>query len=114
MWLANIIDAFRRPGGWRGPAVAAVFTLLAGLPGFLAMPAASGGALYPTTVLNDSTVNLVVTQVGCGAANTFTSQMGSNALQAVQFNVAATATVNRGGRSTVHQGTEALAPPGSC
>jgi 4-amino-4-deoxy-L-arabinose transferase-like glycosyltransferase len=38
MWLANIIDAFRRPGGWRGPAVAAVFTLLAGLPGFLAMP----------------------------------------------------------------------------
>ena len=32
MWLANIIDAFRRPGGWRGPAVAAVFTLLAGLP----------------------------------------------------------------------------------
>jgi len=83
-------------------------------PGFLAMPAASGGALYPKTELNDSTVALVVTQVGCGPANTFTSQMGSNALQAVQFNVAATATVNRGGRSTVHQGTEALAPPGSC
>jgi Tfp pilus assembly protein PilX len=83
-------------------------------PGFLAMPAAAGGALYPATVINDSTVNLVVTQVGCGAANTFTSQMGTNALQAVQFNVAATATVNRGGRSTVHQGTEALAPPGSC
>ena len=38
MWLANIIDAFRRPGGWRGPAVAAVFTLLAGMPGFLALP----------------------------------------------------------------------------
>ena len=83
-------------------------------PGFLALPAATGGALFPTTVLNDSTVNLVVTQVGCGPANTFTSQMGPNALQAAQFDVAATATVNRGGRSTVHQGAEALAPPGSC
>jgi hypothetical protein len=83
-------------------------------PGFLTMPAASGGALYPETVLNDSTVALVVTQVGCGPANTFISQMGPGALQAVQFNVAATATVERGGRSTVHQGTEALAPSGSC
>jgi Tfp pilus assembly protein PilX len=83
-------------------------------PGFLAMPEAAGGALYPATVLNDSTVALVVTQVGCGPANNFGNQMGPNALQTVQFNVAATATVNRGGRSTVHQGTEALAPPGSC
>lgn len=83
-------------------------------PGFLALPAVSGGALYPATVLNDSTVNLVVTQVGCGPANTFANQMGPNSLQAAQFNVAATATVARGGRSTVHQGTEALAPPGSC
>jgi len=83
-------------------------------PGFLALPAASGGALYPTTVLNDSTVNLVVTQIGCGPANTFISQMGPGALQAAQFDVAATAAVARGGRSTVHQGTEALAPPGSC
>ena len=83
-------------------------------PGFLAMPAAAGGALYPATVLNDSTVALVVTQVGCGPANNFGNQMGPNSLQTVQFNVAATATVNRGGRSTVHQGTEALAPPGSC
>lgn len=38
MWLANIIDAFRRPGAWRGPAVAALFAFLAGLPGFLALP----------------------------------------------------------------------------
>jgi len=83
-------------------------------PGFLAMPEAAGGARYPATVLNDSTVALVVTQVGCGPSNTFGNQMGPNALQSVQFNVAATATVNRGGRSTVHQGTEALAPPGSC
>lgn len=83
-------------------------------PGFLALPAAAGGALYPTTTLTDSTVNLVVTQVGCGPANTFISQMGSGALQAAQFDIAATATVARGGRSTVHQGTEALAPPGSC
>ena len=83
-------------------------------PGFLALPTAAGGALYPVTVLNDSTVNLVVAQVGCGPANTFVSQMGPGALQAAQFDVAATATVARGGRSTVHQGAEALAPPGSC
>lgn len=38
MWLADIIDAFRRPGGWRGPAAAAVFAFLAGLPGLLALP----------------------------------------------------------------------------
>ncbi|MFM8375290.1 MAG: ArnT family glycosyltransferase, partial [Phenylobacterium sp.] len=38
MWLADIIDAFRRPGGWRGPAAAALFALLAGLPGLLALP----------------------------------------------------------------------------
>jgi len=83
-------------------------------PGFLALPTASGGAIYPSTTLTDSTVTLVVTQVGCGPANSFTSQMGPNGLQAGQFNVAATATVTRGGQSTVHQGTEALAPPGSC
>ncbi len=38
MWLADIIDAFRRPGGWRGPAAAALFAFLAGLPGLLALP----------------------------------------------------------------------------
>ena len=38
MWLADIIDAFRRPGGWRGPAAAALFACLAGLPGLLALP----------------------------------------------------------------------------
>lgn len=38
MWLSDIIDVFRRAGGWRGPAVAAVFALLAGLPGLLALP----------------------------------------------------------------------------
>ena len=38
MWLADIIDAFRRPGGWRGPAAAAAFAFLAGLPGLLALP----------------------------------------------------------------------------
>lgn len=83
-------------------------------PGFLALPGASGGALYPTTSIHDSTVTLVVTQVGCGPANSFISQMGPGALQAAQFDVAATAVVTRGGQSTVHQGTEALAPPGSC
>lgn len=83
-------------------------------PGFLALPTAAGGALYPATVINDSTVNLVVTQVGCGPANSFISQMGPGSLQAAQFDVAATATVGRGGQSTVHQGTEALAPPNSC
>ncbi len=83
-------------------------------PGFLTLPGAAGGVLYPNTELNDSRVELVVTQVGCNPAATFNSQMGSNALQAAQFNIAATATVARGGRSTVHQGVEALAPPGSC
>ena len=38
MWRADIINAFRRPGGWRGPAVAAIFAFLAGLPGLLALP----------------------------------------------------------------------------
>ena len=83
-------------------------------PGFATLAAAAGGAIFPTTVLNDSTVNLVVTQLGCAPANTFGTQMGAGSLQAVQFDIAATATVNRGGRSTVHQGAEAIAPPGSC
>ena len=38
MWLANTFDIFRRPGGWRGPALAALFAFLAGLPGLLALP----------------------------------------------------------------------------
>ena len=83
-------------------------------PGFVALAATAGGAIFPATVLNDSTVNLVVTQLGCAPANNLGNQMGSGGLQSVQFDIAATATVNRGGRSTVHQGAEEIAPPGSC
>ncbi len=83
-------------------------------PGFLTLAAGVGGAIFPETVLNDSTVNLVVTQLGCSAVNNFSNQMGSGGLQGVQFDIAATATVARGGRSTVHQGAEAIAPPGAC
>ena len=83
-------------------------------PGFLALPAAAGGAIFPATVFNDSTVALVVTQLSCGPAVSFDNQMGPGGLQSAMFDVAATATVARGGRSAVHLGAEAIAPPGSC
>jgi hypothetical protein len=40
--------------------------------------------------------------------------MGPGGLMSAMFDVAATATVARGGRSAVHLGAEAIAPPGSC
>jgi Tfp pilus assembly protein PilX len=83
-------------------------------PGFATLPANAGGAIFPPTALSEGNVALVVTQTGCGTAASFTNQMGSGSLQTIQFDIAATATVARGGRSTVHQGVETLAPPGSC
>jgi len=84
-------------------------------PGFATLPAAAGGAIFPATALSGgAAVAIVVTQTGCGTAATFDSQMGSGGLQSIQFDIAATATVARGGRAIVHQGVEALAPPGTC
>jgi hypothetical protein len=83
-------------------------------PGFATLPAEAGGAIRPATALSEGTVEIVVTQTGCGTAASFNNQMGSGGLQSIQFDVAATATVDRGGRAIVHQGVETLAPPGSC
>jgi hypothetical protein len=63
-----------------------------------------------------STVSVVAMQLGCGAAKQTGVQIGPNAPQAVQFDLAATASgaLGFGGVTVVHQGVQSLAPSGSC
>ena len=63
-----------------------------------------------------STVTLLAYQLSCGAPKRVGEQIGPQSLQAVQFEIAATATgvVGSGGRAAVHQGVQTLAPSGSC
>lgn len=63
-----------------------------------------------------STVVVVVNQISCGAFSQIGTMFGAMTLQAVQFDVAATAKggLGTGGASVVHQGVEAAAPSGAC
>jgi hypothetical protein len=63
-----------------------------------------------------SSVIIVATQVGCGASKQNGAQIGPGAQQAVQFDIAATASgaIGIGGQTVVHQGVQALAPSGAC
>jgi hypothetical protein len=82
--------------------------------GFLALPTASNGAIYPASTIFDGTVTLAANQVFCGQAERFDCQMGQGCPPVAQFDLAATATVARGGRAIVHQGIETEVPAGSC
>jgi len=88
-------------------------------PGFLGQPV--GSAQAPVTASYTyagyaGSVTLQAVQLGCGAWAATGTQMGGSSLQAVQFDVAATATgqAGYGGTVTVHQGLQTLAAPGSC
>ena len=63
-----------------------------------------------------SSVVIVATQLSCGAAKQIGAQIGPQGQQAVQFDIAATASgaVGVGGQTVVHQGVQALAPSGAC
>jgi hypothetical protein len=62
-----------------------------------------------------SSVAIVANQLACGAPKRIGEQIGPQSLQAVQFDVAATATGTLGtGVAVVHQGVQSLAPSGSC
>jgi hypothetical protein len=80
-----------------------------------------GGSFNYSTLSNaygapGSAVIVVANQIGCGAPRTIGQSIGSQSLQAVQFDVAATATggLGTGGSAVVHQGVQALAPSGAC
>ena len=64
--------------------------------------------------VNGGTVAVAATQLSCGAWASFNTQMGGTSLQAVQFDIRATATGTLGGTTITHQGVQSLSPPGSC
>jgi hypothetical protein len=63
-----------------------------------------------------TSVTLAANQILCGAPKQIGVQIGTNSLQAVQFDVAAIAAgaLGIGGATIVHQGVQTLAPSGSC
>lgn len=83
-------------------------------PGFLALAVGIGGVINTPPVVNGGTVVVTPTQINCGAWGAFGSMMGGSNLQAVQFDVRSRAAGTLGGTTTVHQGVQTLAPPGSC
>ena len=83
-------------------------------PGFLTLPPGSGGVINTPPTVYGGTVAVTPTQLACGAWNAFGNMMGGSSLQAVQFDARALATGTLGGATTVHQGVQGLAPPGSC
>jgi hypothetical protein len=83
-------------------------------PNFLTLAPGSGGPINTPPVVNGGTVAVAATQLACGPWATFNTQMGGTSLQAVQFDIRATATGTLGGTTVLHQGVQSLAPPGSC
>jgi hypothetical protein len=63
-----------------------------------------------------TSVAVAAVQLSCGAPKRIGEQIGPTSLQAVQFDVAATATggLGTGGVVVTHQGVQTLAPSGSC
>jgi hypothetical protein len=93
-------------------------------PYFLALPAGDAGAPLGCNLTNcggnnppavyGGSVSVTPTQLACGAWTSFGTMMGSLNLQAVQFDISATATGTLGGDTVVHSGVQTLAAPGSC
>lgn len=62
-----------------------------------------------------TSVALLGVQLSCGVPKQVGQQIGPTSLQAVQFDIAATASGSLGtGSTVVHQGVQTLAPSGSC
>jgi Tfp pilus assembly protein PilX len=93
-------------------------------PGFLTAVGPAGlvaGSLTYTAPINaygaaGTSVTLVANQIGCGSPRQVGEQIGTANFQAVQFDIASTATgaLGIGGVAVVHQGVQSLAPSGSC
>jgi hypothetical protein len=93
-------------------------------PGFLAMSGAAGPAAgsFAYSAGNSaygalgSSVVVVANQISCGGWSQIGTMYGAMSLQAVQFDVGATATgsIGTAGSAAVHQGIEAAAPSGAC
>ena len=78
-------------------------------PGFLLTT-----AVNPALTVYGGNVVVTPTQISCGAWNAVGNMMGAGGLQAVQFDLRATATGTLGGTTSMHQGVQSLAAPGSC
>ena len=78
----------------------------------------AGSFAYSTAVTAYSalgaSVQLAGVQLSCGAPKRVGEQIGPNSLQAVQFDIWATAIGGTGGQVVTHQGVQSLAPAGSC
>ena len=78
----------------------------------------AGSFAYSTAVTAYSalgaSVQLAGVQLSCGAPKRVGEQIGPTSLQAVQFDIWATAIGGTGGRVVTHQGVQSLAPAGSC
>ncbi len=65
-------------------------------------------------VVYGGTVVVTPTQINCGERPRFGDAIGPGALNAVWFDIRATATGTLGGTTVIHQGAETTAPAGSC
>lgn len=93
-------------------------------PGWLTLTGAAGpvAGSFGYTAANSaygalgSSVVVVANQIACGAWSQIGTMFGAMSLQAVQFDLAATATgsLGTGGTAVVHQGVQAAAPSGAC
>ena len=93
-------------------------------PGWLAAAGASGpvAGSFNYTAANSaygalgSSVIVTAVQLSCGAWSQIGTMFGAMSLQAVQFDLASTATGGLGtaGTAVVHQGVQAAAPSGAC
>ena len=82
-------------------------------PGFLVGTVTTPVINIPPAVFG-GTVAVAPRQLNCGLANIPGNMMGPGGIQAVQFDVTATATGTLGGTARLHQGVESLAAPYSC
>jgi len=92
-------------------------------PTFLSIPLGTPGAPLACSLANcasapplvyGGSVTVTPIQLACGQWFAYGQQMGGVNLQAVQFDVNATATGTLGGSTTLHTGVQTLAAPGSC
>ena len=91
-------------------------------PNFLSLTALSAGCNVSTSgtgpctdppTVNGGSVALLITQMRCGIWRQFGTDQNTS-LNAVEFDIRATAVGTLGGSTVVHQGVQALAASGAC
>jgi hypothetical protein len=81
---------------------------------FLLLPVGSGGVINTPPAVYGGNVAIAAREIGCGQWAPLGTQVGALALNAVQFDVRATATGTLGGTTVIHQGVESVIPVGAC